>query len=94
MMKIQNPKSFDKSILRMTIMAIDMNHHMVTIVVLEVVNALKRCFLETIFFFREFEFFTYVETFNFLLVVLNFKSNYFLLCIINIDLAMLFVDRV
>ncbi len=45
-------------------------------------------------YFHEFEFFTYVETFNFLLVVLNLKSNFFLLCIINIDLEMLFVDCV
>jgi hypothetical protein len=41
------PESFDKSILCMTIMAMNVNHHMVTIVVLEVLNALKMCFLET-----------------------------------------------
>ncbi len=95
MMKIQNLESFDKSILCMIIMAINMNHHMVTIMVLEVLNALKRSFLETKkYSFHEFEFFTYVETFDFLLVVLYFKSDFFFMCIINIDLAMLFVDCV
>jgi hypothetical protein len=39
MMRIHNLESFNKSILCMTIMAIDMNHHMVTIVVWEVLNA-------------------------------------------------------
>jgi hypothetical protein len=86
MMRIHNLESFDKSILCMTIMPI---------VVWEVLNALKRCFLETkTYSFHEFEFFTYVETFNSLLVVLNFKSNFFLLCIININLAMLFANCV
>jgi hypothetical protein len=95
MMRIHNLESFDKSILCMTIMAIDMNHHMVTIVVWEVLNALKRYFLETKkYSFHEFEFFTYVETFNSLLIVQNLKSNFFLLCIINIDLDMSFANCV
>lgn len=95
MMKIQNLESFDKSILCMIIMAINMNHHMVTIMVLEVLNALKRCSWDKKkILFMNLNLVIYVETFDFLLLVLNFKSDFFLMCIINIDLAMLFVDCV